>query len=168
MPDCFYDFPKISGTVRGWNQLWCKSCLWRGWKCNFFCLWCKMEVFKDGYGVQTSLTRYLSEQAFGSSKLQILIYVLVAETSWFRHSLLNGSNNVCKNCGYMGWWWSRPRNFFLHFWRLCRQFGIYCTRTRSCLSLGKKMAQAGLKEEDVKKEKDNHQCWSSIYTRPRA
>jgi hypothetical protein len=30
------------------------------------------------------------------------------------------------------------------------------------------MAQAGLKEEDVKKEKDNHQCWSSIYTRPRA
>jgi hypothetical protein len=21
MPDCFYDFPKISGTVRGWNQL---------------------------------------------------------------------------------------------------------------------------------------------------
>jgi hypothetical protein len=95
--------------------------LWRGWKCNFFCLWCKMEVFKDGYGVQTSLTRYLSEQAFGSSRLQSLIYVLVAETSWFGHSLLNGSNIVCKN-----------------FWRLCRQFGIYCTRTRSCLSLGKK------------------------------
>jgi hypothetical protein len=21
MPNCFYDFPKISGTVRGWNQL---------------------------------------------------------------------------------------------------------------------------------------------------
>jgi hypothetical protein len=38
----------------------------------------------------------------------------------------------------MGWWWSRPRNFFLHFWRLCRQFGIYCMRTRSGLSLGKK------------------------------
>jgi hypothetical protein len=73
--------------------------LWRGWKCNFFCLWCKMEVFKDGYGVQTSLTRYLSEQAFGSSRLQSLIYVLVAETSWFGHSLLNGSNIVCKNCG---------------------------------------------------------------------
>ncbi len=56
MPDCFYDFPKISGTVRGWNQLWCKSCNW---------------VVKIA---------------------ELDIYVLVAETSWFGHSLLDGSN----------------------------------------------------------------------------
>lgn len=31
------------------------------------------------------------------------------------------------------------------------------------LMSGEKMAQVGLKEEDVKKEKGNHQCWSSIY-----
>ncbi len=51
-----------------------------------------MEVFQDGYGVQTSVTRYLSEHAFGLSRLQSLIYVLVAETSWFGHSLLDGNN----------------------------------------------------------------------------
>jgi hypothetical protein len=51
-----------------------------------------MEVLEDGYGVQTSLTRYLSEHAFGLSRLQSLIYVPVAETSLFGHSLLDGSN----------------------------------------------------------------------------